>query len=85
MIVKIAIIERHIRKATRRVNQMISGQVDQSNKFSRGLSGEGWLGGYRAALQDVQHLLSDCIPPATGADSRREEIWEHMDKLRSNV
>ena len=65
-------IKRKVFKARNRVDEEIRVGTDQSNLYSRGLAGEGYLGGYRDALDDVILLLNGVKP------NRRRDIdyWE---------
>ena len=55
-------IKRRLLRTIKRVRAHISVSTDQSNKFSRGLSGEGYAGGYIAALNDVLLVLNGVEP-----------------------
>jgi hypothetical protein len=54
-------MERHIRAALDIINAEISGNAS-GGKFARGLAAEGYAGGYRDALHDIQQLLNDVEP-----------------------
>jgi len=51
-----------LRMARKVVNQIIMEQTDQDSLFSRGLSSEGYLGGYRDALDDIELVLNGVRP-----------------------
>lgn len=51
-----------IKAALERVNAEIRRTTDQTSMYSRGLSSEGWSGGYAAALRDVQLVLNGVKP-----------------------
>ena len=55
-------IKRQLRMARKRVNDRIARQTDRDNLFSRGLAPEGYLGGYRDALDDVELALNGIKP-----------------------
>jgi hypothetical protein len=57
-----------IQQATERCRQQLSAQTDRNNLYSRGLSAEGWHGGYMAGLQD-------CILVLNGVMPNRREYW----------
>lgn len=57
---------RMINRVADRVNEHIKRQTDQSNKYSRGLAREGFLGGYLQALRDVDLASRDVKPGPTG-------------------
>ncbi len=69
--------KRVIRKAAKLVNAKIAAGTDQNSLYSRGLSREGFLGGYSAALSDVLAVL-DKVPPC-----RRPEFWEPVQTRRA--
>jgi len=62
-------IIRKVQKARKRVNELINQETDRSNRFSGGLSGEGWNGGYRQALDDVLLVLN-------GVEPRTRGLWK---------
>jgi len=51
-----------IKTALRRVSSSISRQTDPDNLYSRGLSREGYEGGYEQALMDVLLVLGGTKP-----------------------
>ena len=56
--------------AADRVRDKIAANTNQNSLYSRGLASEGFLGGYAAALSDVQSVMQK-LPP-----SRRPEFWK---------
>ena len=66
-------IKRKIELAKKNVEREITGTINDStpgsSKYSRGLSGEGYFGGYMAALDDVLLALNGVAP-------QRNEWWE---------
>lgn len=58
-----------IARALERVNRRIERDTDRSDKFSRGLAREGYLGGYADALMDVQLALG-------GTNPKRSTFWD---------
>ena len=60
-----------IQKAIDNVHRQIALQTDQSNKYSRGLAYEGYLGGYVDALMDAIAIIRK-VP--TSHKNRR--YWE---------
>ena len=64
---------RKISKAINRVNKQIANQTDQSSLYSRGLSREGYLGGYLQALMDVIAVLRKVPVSHIMRDYWREE------------
>jgi hypothetical protein len=65
-------IIRKLVKARAKVNKTIADSVDRGNRFSGALSGEGYNGGYRAALDDVLQALNGVQP--------RSSFWENGDE-----
>lgn len=60
-----------IRMALNRANKAIARDRDGSSMYSRGLSSEGFMGGYRSALSDVLLVLeSDTVP------NSRPDLWD---------
>ncbi len=55
-------IVRQLRRAQRAVRGEISANQESGNVFARGLSGEGFDGGYQAALSDVLLALNGVMP-----------------------
>ena len=52
-----------MRKKIQKVTQKIQDEMSSDNSFyARGLSSEGYAGGYRDALYDIQLILNDVIP-----------------------
>lgn len=75
-------IKRMVRIARANVQEEISGYIassgeGRSNFFARGLSGEGFNGGYRAALDDVIIALNGGVPNRNGWWSKPEDNNEH--------
>ena len=66
--------QRKISKAIDRVNKQITSQTDQTNMYSRGLSREGYLGGYIQALEDVSAMLRK-VP----ISSQTRKYWEEQE------
>jgi hypothetical protein len=60
--------KKRIEMAANRVREEMTGQIDPGNRFSRGLSPEGFLGGYLKALQDVTTFLNS---GSVSAENRR--------------
>jgi hypothetical protein len=54
---------RELQKISNKVNNKIALSTDQSSLYSRGLAGEGYLGGYRQAISDVILLINAGIIP----------------------
>jgi len=65
-------IKRKLGKAIKNVNSAIRDQTNQESLYSRGLSSEGYLGGYRDALNDVLLVLNG-VGPNRGWD---KNFWE---------
>jgi hypothetical protein len=59
-------IIRKVARARKRVEELIQRETDRTNRFSGGLSGEGWNGGYRQALDDVMLALNGVEPSTRG-------------------
>lgn len=59
-------IKRLLDKAYKNVSNQIKMDTDQSSLYSKGLSGEGYDGGYRDALQDVLLALNGVLPNRNG-------------------
>ena len=60
-----------VRRKIRRALDRISAEIARGNDgtlYRRGLSQEGWAGGYRQALWDIQLVLSGCHPGSAGRD-----------------
>lgn len=57
--------KRRINLAVTKVNKEIS-DLASLGRYALALSGEGYAGGYRDALYDVQLLLNGCIPDRRG-------------------
>ena len=55
-------IMRQLVKVTENINEAIRVSTDQGNLYSRGLSREGYLGGYYDAIQDVTLALNGVKP-----------------------
>lgn len=75
-------IKKKLCRAQERVAAHIGRSTDQSSLFSRGLSGEGYDGGYRDALADVLLLLNGVFP------CNRPEYWReesYFDSRRCNI
>ncbi len=68
-------IIRKLSRAQRRVNKFIAINTNQNSLASRGLSSEGYSGGYGAALADVLSMLCD-VPVCN-----RPEYWENENRL----
>ena len=68
-------IVRKVMRARQRVEELIHAETDRTNRFSGALTGEGWNGGYRAALDDVLLALNGVEPSTRGF--WREENDEH--------
>ena len=66
--------EKEIEAALQRVLAYIGAWTDQDSVYSRGLSSEGYFGGYAQALRDVGLVLHG-IKPNFGNTS---EFWEGM-------
>jgi hypothetical protein len=54
--------KKQIDKALDKVNREINNSTDRNNLYSRGLSREGWQGGYAQALMDVLLILNGVTP-----------------------
>jgi len=66
-------------RAERKVNEQIckeSVAIRKSGSIWATVAGEGWLGGYRAALNDVLLILGDIEPSGDhlGGDSWMQEL-----------
>lgn len=61
-----------IKRALDKVNKEIAGQIDRSSMYSRGLSREGYQGGYAQALSDVLLVLDGNTP-------NTRNYWENND------
>lgn len=59
-------VKRPIARALARVNAEITGNSRGRGHIAGGLSGEGYAGGYRDALNDVQLLLNGMVPQSRG-------------------
>lgn len=68
-------IKRKINHVVDAVSKEIAGQTDQNNMYSRGLSGEGYRGGYRQALWDVLQALNGDVP-----SGRFARYWRECEK-----
>lgn len=64
-------IDKHIDIAIRNINKRISDHRERGGIFAKGVAGEGYNGGYRDALYDVQLLLNGVVP-------NRSEIWKEL-------
>lgn len=51
-----------IEQARKRVSEGIAADTDRSSRFSIGLAGEGYAGGYRDALDDVLLVMVGVKP-----------------------
>lgn len=60
-------LRRLLKLARENVDAEISDSAKHGGKFARGLSSEGYAGGYRDALHDVEAILGGYMP----TDSRR--------------
>lgn len=58
--------KRKIYKARAKVQAAITAATNQDDMYSRGLSGEGYKGGYRDALDDIILLLNKVTPQRHG-------------------
>ena len=61
-----------INVATERTDESIKASTNRDSLHSRGLASEGYLGGYRDALQDVVLLINGTIP-------NRRQLWRRED------
>ena len=69
-------ITRLLRIARDNVSAGISNSVDHTSRYSKGLSSEGYEGGYRDALDDVQLALNGVVPNRRGwwiKESKRKQ------------
>jgi len=62
---------KHIRAAFAKAQLEIKGNAASGSLYARGLSTEGYAGGYAEALSDVLMLFNDCIP-------RTRNYWSDM-------
>ena len=53
---------KRIRKAQERVQREIAGNAAGEGRFAAGLSNEGYAGGYRRAINDIEELLVHGYP-----------------------
>lgn len=68
-------IKRKIKRAIKQVQADITSYAENSGGdtfYTRGLSSEGWKGGYLQALYDIDVLLNGTMP----SDRRSLEYWE---------
>lgn len=65
-------IKRKLNKVTQKVRKRINDSTDRDSLYSRGLSVEGYNGGYIQALSDVR-LVLDGIHPNS---SRFADFWK---------
>ena len=61
-------IKRRLVRVYRRVDQTIAISTQKDSRFSRGLSSEGYNGGYRDAIADVLLALNGVAPSADRGD-----------------
>lgn len=66
-------IRRRLAREESRIDEMIRESAEGGGMYARGLSGEGYLGGYRDALADVYLLLNGVNPPDRGRGLWRDE------------
>lgn len=66
-------IKRLLKVACRNVNREIILLARQPGKYSGPMSGEGYVGGYRAALNDVWMALNGVQPTTRGWWEDRED------------
>jgi hypothetical protein len=59
-------IRKAVTCAAERVEREIAASTNQKDKYSRGLSYEGYAGGYLAALRDVQLVINGVLPSTRG-------------------
>lgn len=65
---------KRMRTAQKRIDAEIRGNMrDATSHISRGLSREGWWGGYEHAVSDVLLMMQSGVLPN---DSRVEHIWQ---------
>ncbi len=67
-------IKRKLKKAQERVGREIATNSN-GGLYARGLAGEGYAGGYSAAISDIMLLLDGC-PPCV-----RPEYWSDYGEL----
>lgn len=51
-----------IKRAREKVDKEISNNASRGGAYARGLANEGWAGGYRQALDDVEAMLIHGFP-----------------------
>lgn len=68
----IARVRREVRLAAKRVAEELRANGD--GKFGRGLSNEGFAGGYAAALRDVELRLIGYVIPTT------RDYWQDLEE-----
>jgi len=73
-------VVRKLNRVIEAVNQSIHREIDADSIYSRGLSGEGYDGGYRDAICDVLLALN-------GVQPRRNLWWEERkaDNVKENT
>lgn len=67
-------ILRRLRAAKEKVNTEISGHAKRGGLYARGLASEGYAGGYRDALEDVDLMLRGIEPSRDYWRRRSAEI-----------
>lgn len=69
-------IKRKLYRARKRVEHEIRAVASMGGKYARGLSSEGYFGGYRDALNDVLLALNGVTPQRHGwwMETDREEV-----------
>ena len=63
--------------AAARAQKEISGHAQRGGLYAHGVAGEGYAGGYRDALYDVQLLLNDVVP-------KRRDYWTDLRVYQAN-
>lgn len=66
-------IKRRLKLAQKRVRKDISGFAARGGKIATGLASEGWHGGYRQALSDIELLLNGVEPNDDRGYWRKEQ------------
>ena len=71
-------IKRKLAVASRRISSAIAESIDRDSYYSAGLSGEGYVGGYRDALEDVLLALNGVEPNSAGFRVAGEVVLNHF-------
>lgn len=68
-------IKRKLNHVAQAVSKELAAQTDQNSLYAKGLSSEGYQGGYRQALWDVLQALNGGVP-----NGRFARYWEECER-----